>query len=1120
MSKNNIIVDSKKLQEKAKIRHVKDITKSKLNRLRIEFSKKFLSPDYQKNITETSIRSLQNELAPFFDTDEKKQVLQSHIDNFDHFLQTGDIKTPLNLKDEESQLFWGMALAYYAIHPEISENWAEKRHHSPKISKSTIWRRIEKSSYMQQELQKHAYIIESAQDNPDTKIVWGEHGYPNISYCFIPSENMIVDDMLWTLVCGLDAAETAVNHEIAHSKGTYGLETPKMEQLSKEQEKHMEDMDRLAQADNREEWLKVAKLAARKRVEYSYRYRFFDELENMYANRYSVNTGGDYAKAKLNELETIICVGERYLSPLSLEDARKEIEETPEKRIKHTKDLARNSFFANNGIISAQSKDEWHSLHLYPELLSGVDKDGVKMNGAECFDTIREICDKFEAKQAPLILRSINAKLYEERMKKLSRDRLVLADEFFDMFVAPHMEEIYKKAEKEAENALNNQQEETQILEGQMPSMPSMPPIMPPQQNKNGGKENKQQSDQNGEEGNEQQSSQNGGDEKEQQSGQSGEGNEQQSSQNGEGNEQQSGQSGEEGNEQQSGQNGGEGNEQQSGQNGEEGNEQQSSQNGEEGNEQESGQNGEGNEQQSGQNGGEEKEQQSGQNGEEGNEQDSGQSGGEGNEQQSGQNGEGNEQQSTQNGEGNEQQSSQNSEDENKQQSAQNGEGNKQQAYPDSSQFELGKETKEQKEYTKEEIKEMLEKAKATRELAKEAEETLDDSELSKLDRNQSQQRPKKNKGDNRGDNEEQTLEDYIPINDKPTLIDINDMRKEINYDSETKKLIEGNYDEYQKYVSQFRDEINKAKKLIGDIITQKKLDSIRRGKSRTKQTMTVLPIQGGSSIDLGRHIELEQKIRRGDPNIRKRDLERFKTNRKYSEDELIKQTEIAETNVVILIDGSGSMCGQPFASALAISCILYEAARSFKEVNIYAYMMGEPTPTLIARPKLSTKEIGENIDAVKRGQGGCCDMLIPAITRALNDVGEDMGKKPHAKSGFTHIFSVTDGGNNDYGAIDVNTCIKVLLEKNPQLTFDSFFIDGGWQNYTKPFIEELKARGNTQADYVEGVFGDKDLIGEKIVEMLKKRLRHSQTTKIMTNDVKRKLIDETLKSIDRIKSR
>ena len=76
---------------------------------------------------------------------------------------------------------------------------------------------------------------------------------------------------------------------------------------------------------DREEWLKVAKKAARNRAEYHYRFYFVDELENMYANRYSVNQGGDYAKAKLNELEAVLNVGQKFLTPLPLETAKKEI---------------------------------------------------------------------------------------------------------------------------------------------------------------------------------------------------------------------------------------------------------------------------------------------------------------------------------------------------------------------------------------------------------------------------------------------------------------------------------------------------------------------------------------------------------------------------------------------------------------------------------------------------------------------------------------------------------------------------------------------------------------------------------------------------------------------------
>ena len=43
-----------------------------------------------------------------------------------------------------------------------------------------------------------------------------------------------------------------------------------------------------------------------------------------------------------------------------------------EKRIAHVKAIARNSFFANNGLIENHKMEDWHSLNLYPELLSVI----------------------------------------------------------------------------------------------------------------------------------------------------------------------------------------------------------------------------------------------------------------------------------------------------------------------------------------------------------------------------------------------------------------------------------------------------------------------------------------------------------------------------------------------------------------------------------------------------------------------------------------------------------------------------------------------------------------------------------------------------------------------------
>lgn len=1035
------VMDTGHYRREAGVRHIKDIVKNPLNRLRIEFSEKFLGAKSKEDISEEYVRDLQNRLEPMFqDSEDKKAVFASHRENFEHFLQTGDLKTPLNLKDEESQFFWGTALALYAVRPEMQEKW-DRRNQADRISHSTIWRRIASSSYMQQELQRHAHIVESAVENQDTRLVWSENGYPNISYCFVPEQNLIIDDMLWTLVAGVDAAATAMNHEIAHSKGTQFTNSPRMEEIQKQQEALVKEMEEAAARNDMSAWKASAKKAARLKAEYTYRFYFFDELENMYANRYAVNFGGDFDRAHLNELEADINVGRKYVAPLKMEDAEKEMAASAEKRIAHVKAIARNSFFANNGLIENHKMEDWHSLNLYPELLSGIDADGRKMGAAECFERIREICDKFETSQPNKGLKILNETIYNKRMTAMSRRRVAMTDEFFDLFVAPHMEDIYKAAEKQLEDQVSRMQ-------------------------------NQQQSGQNGS------SSQQG----EQSEGQGTSNRQQGSAQN-----QQQENSG-----QQQNSSSAQPNQSQGGQ--EQGSPQQS-------------QSGQG-QSQSGQGAG------SGMPGMPplptppmGNQNQQGRGSGNETGQQQSNTG----QQQSDNGQSGSPQSSGNSG-----QSQQHGNS----GFPDTGQFRLPNTDIYQPRLSDGQIKELLEKAESIRELKRQAGENgMKANDLpNRGDNADSRGAPQESGASDSQQHgrSENSLEDYLPQNDMPSLISIDDMVKLSEDNMQAARFYrEGNWDEYQKYIAQYSNEIAQAKKLIGEIIKQNKFDSVRRGHERTKEKMTQIPVQGGRTIDLQRHVALQQKLRRGDPNIGKKDLERFRTRYKYSEDEKIKEVQLPQSNFGILIDGSGSMTGRPFDNALAISCILYEAARSFKEINVYIYMMGEPYPLTVALPDDKTKEIAKRLESVRRGQGGCNDFLIPAVKEFLKDVSSDMAKHPHVKSGFTHIFSVTDGGNNDYGSTDVNGCLKTMLEKNEQLTFDSFFMDQGESNYTKPLVREMQAKGCDRIDYVDGIVSG-DQIPGKIMEMLKKRMKHSQIKEPMTNGVKEKLIIETLKSLKR----
>lgn len=91
------------------------------------------------------------------------------------------------------------------------------------------------------------------------------------------------------------------------------------------------------------------------------------------------------------------------------------------------------------------------------------------MGASESFERIREICDKFENYQPNKGLKILNEALYQKRMTTMSKRRVALVDDFFDMFVAPHMEEIYQKAEQSLENQLQSKNQRQEQRQGQEP---------------------------------------------------------------------------------------------------------------------------------------------------------------------------------------------------------------------------------------------------------------------------------------------------------------------------------------------------------------------------------------------------------------------------------------------------------------------------------------------------------------------------------------------------------------------------------------------------------------------------------------------------------------------------
>ena len=371
---------------------------------------------------------------------------------------------------------------------------------------------------------------------------------------------------------------------------------------------------------------------------------------------------------------------------------------------------------------------------------------------------------------------------------------------------------------------------------------------------------------------------------------------------------------------------------------------------------------------------------------------------------------------------------------------------------------------------------------------------------------------------------QEQTTEDYEEIDDnwgnanqgsyntRPTLISRSDMQQSSGEGA--RFYAKGNLNSYEMIIADHKITILKVRQLLKKIIEQQKMEQAKKSISHKKEDkMELLPTQGADKLSIEHHIALIKKQRLRDPSLSIRDFERFKNQKQKPKIISSQDVDVPSVDVGLLIDGSGSMDGAPFETALTIGCILFEASRKIPEINIYIYMMGEPHPLVIGLPETNQEEIACNLDSVRRGQGGCNDHLTPAVKRFLQDVAERKAHEPKSSSGFQHIFSITDGGNNDYRYRDVNKILSTLLDNNPYMTFDSFFIDSGGSNYTKGFILEKRQEGCKRIGFVDDI-DDISKMPQKICEMLAQRMKYSKLDKASTNVSLTKIIKNSLSKI------
>jgi uncharacterized protein with von Willebrand factor type A (vWA) domain len=869
-----------------------------------------------------------------------------------------DLSTP------ELQLMWGAALAIASSDNSTLMRW-KPLNRIANISDRNLWKALVKTDTVADELQAVKFEIANSLRNESVQPSWGapQRGYPDIAFYFSPGEEgnaakppRINLDLPWALICGLENARAISMHEVAHGLGTVEF-SPKMQTIRKK-------MEGIEQGKNRskDKHLELAKLSA----EWNARFMIFDEAENNYANRFTVNRTTlhrDPLDEYLNRAEHAITeIGETYTNH------KKEPIKFPDKpdaqaQLKNLKSAIRYAFFANNELFP-NNESGWRSIGINPDWIEAKAAGGgkSKITGKAAFSELTALCKKLEDLQPkPSVRVQQGAEAYKQMTLDCSRQLAAVIEEIFDRFAAHLLPQIQKQAEQNMEQKLQEQKDKNQSGEGQE-----------------------------GQKGQ-------GGDKSEQDQGKS----------EGDDSGKEEGSEGKKGKESKPGKNK-DGKKDKGGK--DSGNDDKSS--GEQDGKDADGQGEEGKKDQDGKGKGKEKPKGKGDEGKE-----SGQGG--------------------------------------------DDKGDQQQDGNEEGQGKGGKPTNKPG------------KGKAIVEGIGEVDEVPLPAET-----------PAEAKGvifesspDRQNDNEQsgkRTENEKLAELDDP-LTGGGGRSYGMTFSDKTPEppKREGDYDEYLKMIAPHKNIIRSLTATFEKIKQRQTITIPQQSRERS-----LLPQDGNPqrfSADSFRN--RMTKIHTGQ-NISTSDFKHFKID--------VPDKKVpAPIEVAILIDGSGSMQGEPIEAAIKCGCILYEAAKN-AGINLHIMMLGDRVPMQVAKPGDSSVEIGKAIERVRRGQGGDRDYLAPALKKTLALSTEK--KDQNAYEGKTHVFVVSDGFFTDEEKS--MEAVKAISETCPHLTLDFVLIPNG--NGGHPDIKDVAKRNNENVS--RNQIGCKSLrsvsgIQEGLMDLLNQRL-------------------------------
>lgn len=320
--------------------------------------------------------------------------------------------------------------------------------------------------------------------------------------------------------------------------------------------------------------------------------------------------------------------------------------------------------------------------------------------------------------------------------------------------------------------------------------------------------------------------------------------------------------------------------------------------------------------------------------------------------------------------------------------------------------------------------------------------------------------------------------------------------------DGKLEDLSKKDWREYNKRIAELAGPINRVRKLFKDVQERQ----LQR-KQVTSRTLDIIPENSEVKERFNAEAHRNMAVKKASGQLEENDLKRF-----HKDEPKFTPTEI---DIVIMIDGSGSMKGRPLDSALQAGAIMFEAA-SGKDMNmnVYVGIWGNDDPPIIIRPGADRIQIGQAMEAARPGLSSGTD-LAPAIRKVAQVIAEQRGKSG-TMSGFTHVLIVSDGDINSYGgdAEEARKRMQDLFTYADKVTFDVAII--GRQG-TAMEQTAKKVKGHKPYHDVGITIGsDGNTIPLEIVGLLLDKVRKCGSFIAVPNTQKRRAMQKALNKMDK----